>query len=389
VLAASQYQLDTIKTARHLGYRVITTDNVPTNPGHVLADRSYGIDTTDAEAVLGLARREKIDGVISPGTDVAICTAAHVADRMGLAGPPLEAAAIVSSKLRFREFATQRGLPAPEAWPASHDAPADERHFSRGPLIVKPDRSSGSKGIFIVRSAEELRQRLPETLSFSQNGCAILERYIDGFQGTCEGVLQDGRVALAVVLDRQTAKPPYVATWGHHLPSLLPTAVQEKLLARIKEVWAMLRVRDGAFDCDFVASDGEVFILEMSPRLGGNSISRLLATGCDFNIVEYCVRHACGEAVVLPPHIEAKPSAVVLLGVEQEGRLTYDRGEADALCRESWVQALTFDVEPGATVHPFINGRHRVGEAIVSGGDRSEVDAHVSELRQRLKLKAA
>jgi hypothetical protein len=32
VLAASMYQIPAIETAKRLGYRVITTDNVPDNP---------------------------------------------------------------------------------------------------------------------------------------------------------------------------------------------------------------------------------------------------------------------------------------------------------------------------------------------------------------------
>ena len=76
VLAASTYQLRTIRTAKRLGYRVVTTDNVPTNPGHALADQAYSTDTTDLEGVLAIARRERLDGVIAPCTDVAVPTAA-------------------------------------------------------------------------------------------------------------------------------------------------------------------------------------------------------------------------------------------------------------------------------------------------------------------------
>ena len=47
VLAASRYQLPTITSAKRLGYRVITTDNLPENPGHALADVNYLVDTLD------------------------------------------------------------------------------------------------------------------------------------------------------------------------------------------------------------------------------------------------------------------------------------------------------------------------------------------------------
>src|SRR3954464_13348905 len=102
VLAAAQYQMDAIRTAKRLGYRVVTTDNIPGNPGHALADEAYGIDTTDLDAVLEIARAEKIDGVVAPCTDVAVVTAAHLADELDLPGVPVAAARIVTDKLAFR-----------------------------------------------------------------------------------------------------------------------------------------------------------------------------------------------------------------------------------------------------------------------------------------------
>jgi biotin carboxylase len=389
ILGASRYQLDAIRTARRLGYRVITTDNVPSNPGHALADRSFTVDTTDQDAVLDIARRERIDGVIAPATDVAVCTACYIAEHLGLPGPPLEAAVVVSSKLLTREFMAAQGLPSVEAYPLLRENFRGGELFRRAPWIVKPNRSSGSKGVFIVRSQAELDHRIPETLSFSIDGRGIIERYIEGFQGTCEGVLRDGRVAFSVVLDRQTAMPPYVATWGHNVPSRLPLAIRARLGSLIENFWGKLKVRQGPFDCDFVASDGEVYILEMSPRIGGNSISRLLLFACGFDLVEYGIRQACGDEVSLPSQIDIRPSAIVLLGSDEAGRFTYNRDEANALRREPWVERISFDIEIGALVLPFINGRHRVGEVIVSGRNRDEVDSHVVEVRERLSVRGA
>jgi hypothetical protein len=42
----------------------------------------------------------------------------------------------------------------------------------------------------------------------------------------------------------------------------------------------------------------------------------------------------------------------------------------------------------GATVEAFINSRHRVGEALLSGTDRNDIDAKVLEFNRRLALTA-
>jgi biotin carboxylase len=381
ILGASIYQEAAIVRARELGYRVLSTDNVPDNPGHARAGSSFNVDITDREAILALARRERVDGILAPCTDVGVPTAAYVAEKLGLAGPPLKAAEHATNKIRFREFQRASGEPHPEFFLDAQWRP--------GTWIIKPEASSGSKGVFIVRNAAELRARLPEALAFSASGRAIVERCIDGHQGTCEGILEDGRIASAWLLDRQTAAPPHVATHGHYVPTSLDARVQAAVLERIETVWAKLGAREGLFDCDFVVGHDAVYVLELSPRLGGNSIAALLAFAAGFDALEYIIRFACGDTLAPPPWREPRGAAIVLLGVNATGRLRYDESEAARLRAEPWLARLAIDLPAGAPVEPFINGRHRVGEAIVAAADRPTLERRVAELKARLAMGVA
>ena len=381
VLGASLYQEAAIVRARSLGYRVLSADNVPDNPGHASAERSFNVDITDRDGILALARRERIDGILAPCTDVGVPTQAYVAEKLGLPGPPLAAAETAANKIRFREFQRAMGEPYPDFFL--------DREWRPGTWVIKPEASSGSKGIFIVRSADELRARLPEALAFSTSGRAIVERRIVGHQGTCEGILRDGRIATVWLLDRQTAAPPHVATHGHYVPTSLDARVEAAVLERIESVWAKLGVREGLFDCDFVVGPDAVYVLELAPRLGGNSIAGLLAFAADFDALEYIIRFACADAPAPPPQRAPKVAAIVLLGVDKAGRLRYDESEAARLCAEPWVARLAIDLPAGAPVEPFINGRHRVGEAMVAAADRPTLERCVAELKARLAMRAA
>jgi biotin carboxylase len=388
VLAASLYQVETIECAKRLGHRVVTLDNRPENPGHALADRSYKIDTTDMAAVLDVARLERIDGVIAPCTDVAVPTAAHVAHALHLPGIPFQSAQVVCDKILFRKFLGQHHFRVPTSLAVNATVELPDSLFQQGAWIIKPNRSSGSKGIFVVRSKSEFVKRLPVALSFSPDGSAILEKYIDGFQGTCEGILRNGDLALTFVLDRQTPDLPYVTTCGHHVPTSLSRAYQQNLHAILKEVWRLLGITDGPFDCDFVAAAGEVYLLEVAPRMGGNSISTLLRKAAGFDIARYSVRHVLGEDPDLPVSCSIRPAAVIILGVFEAGKLAFNTREAETLVREPWVDSLTMDNKPGDAVLPFINGRHRVGQAIVYGESRDDLEAKVLMLKRRLGLRA-
>jgi len=387
VLAASRYQLDTIQSAKQLGLRVITTDNVASNPGHALADAAYGVDTTDDEGVLQIARNENIDGIISPCTDAAISTAAYVSEMLGLPGVPLKAARIVTDKAAFRRFLADHQLPVPEFHTlTSSDTMPDHLLGGGEPWIIKPDRSSGSKGVFIVRSQEELTARLPESRSFSSTGTVVAEQFLVGHQGTCEGILDGGEIRFSVVLDRQTAPAPFVTTIGHFVPATLPRCAEKRLLSRLHDVWSRLGVSDTTFDCDFVWAGDEIYLIEITPRLGGNCISRLLLDSTGFDLVDYAVRRACGLPAELPVKSLPCHAAVVLLGVWNCGELRYSENEVRRLRAEPWLRSLSFDFPQGTPVQPFINGRHRVGEAFIRADNRSELEQHVAEFHQRLAL---
>jgi biotin carboxylase len=388
VLAASSHQLDTIRCAKRLGHRVITLDNRPENPGHREADKSYDIDTTDAKAVLEAARRERIDGVIAACTDVAVPTAAFVARELRLAGPPLESARIVCSKIRFREFLGGHHFPTPRRFPIASGHEPDAGLFKDRRWIMKPDRSSGSKGIFVIRSRAEFSERLPQMLTFSPTHNGILEEFIEGHQGTCEGIVRHGELALTCISDRATADAPFVATRGHALPSRLPLSLQTKLLEGLSDVLGLLNVTAGPFDCDFVATAEEVYLLELSPRMGGNCISALMRQALGFDLVEYSIRQALGEDPEPPAALSVRPSAAIILGVADAGLLVFDRSQVQSLRREPWVHSLSLDLDYGAPVQPFVNGRNRVGEAILFGKDRDDVDTRVAELHSRLRLRA-
>lgn len=395
VLAASQYQVDAIQTARRMGYRVVTTDNQPSNPGHALADVSYSADVTDRERVLAIAAQEQVTGILAFATDVAVPTRAFVAERLDLPGPPLHAAETVCDKVRMRRWLCEQGLPVPETRVINHWETDQLLHrygggkLAQGWWVLKPDRSSGAKGIRIVDSLEALLEHLPHTLRFSPSpeATALLERYVDGHQGTCEGILQGGEIVSAFFLDRQTVAPPYTTTSGHHVPTRLVPDLQREVLRQLSVVWQSLGVRSGPFDCDFVATPDTVYLLDLTPRVGGNSIARLLREAAGQDITRYAIQEACGEVVDRPPFAgQIRPTALVVLGVDRAGGLRYDEQALAVLRAEPWVLHVQLDLLSGAPVQPFINSRCRVGEALLVGETRDAVDQRADELKRRLAL---
>ncbi len=240
----------------------------------------------------------------------------------------------------------------------------------------------------MVNDLGELNSALPEAFGFSKSGAVVVEEFLSGHQGTCEGWLSAGKIAWHCLLDRQTVPLPFVATNGHRLPTILLPEEQMRVLDAIGEVWRRLGVTDGPFDCDFVINSEAVYILELSPRLGGNSISQLVRLAFDFDLVEHAVKWACGDESGPLPVQPPRPSAVIIFGTDRAGALSYQEDQVKRLRQETWVKSLTFDFLPGAPVEPFTDGRRRVGQALIVAETRADLDDRANTIRASLAVMA-
>ena len=380
VLGAARYQLDVIREAQRRGLRVVVADNIVANPGHRLADASYVVSTTDIDAIERVARSESVQGIVAPCTDVAVPTAAIVAARLGLPGPPPLAASLVTSKSAFRRWQKQQQLPSPETYALNGSTSVRPR----GRVVVKPDRSSGSKGTRIIEDHRGITEAITTARRLGDG--VVVERLVEGHHLTVEGLLRRGRLAWSLVLDRQTAPDPWCATTGHRLPTILTAVEVAQAVDAISKTVQSLGLEEGPVDADLVWAEDPV-VLELSPRLGGNEIASLAKLASGVNLASAAIDAALGLPTRVPEKAKPLPSAVILLGTDRAGRLSYDEGEAKALSAEPWIARLELDPS-GTAVLPFVEGRAAVGRALITAPDRSGIDSRADEVIARLGVRA-
>ena len=103
ILGAGTYQVPLIQTAKDMGLYTIVVSRPGNYQGFALADKVYELDTRDQEGILQAAREEKIDGICTSGTDVAVATIGYVCEQLGLSGIPLSAGEILTYKSKGKE----------------------------------------------------------------------------------------------------------------------------------------------------------------------------------------------------------------------------------------------------------------------------------------------
>lgn len=318
LLGGIHYLLPVIKAAHEQGYYVITADYLPDNVAHKYSDEYVNVSIIDKEAVLRVAREKEIDGIISFGVDPGVVTAAYVQEQMGLPSMGSYASVrILQNKDLFRSFLAENGFNVPFSCGYADKKTAIEdvrrkllRNEEKGlrtedywtlPIIVKPTDSAGSKGVTKVEKMDELEEAVDEAFDKSISGHIIIEKFLEkvGCSSDTDSFLLNGKFVFmsfnAQRFDADAANPyaPCAYTW----PSTFPEAEQE-LHDELQRLMDLLHMNTSVFNIETrVADDGKPYIMECTPRGGGNRLCEMLRYATGVDLITAQVRAAVGDEV--------------------------------------------------------------------------------------------
>ena len=112
ILGCGISQAPTIRAAKKLGITSIVLDGSASAVFKNEADKFIVCDIKNHEAVLEIAKKEKINGIVCPGTDFPY-TAAYVAEKLGIPGISPAVALMCQNKYEQRQVLKKAGFFVP------------------------------------------------------------------------------------------------------------------------------------------------------------------------------------------------------------------------------------------------------------------------------------
>lgn len=283
LLGGLRYLIPVIEAAHRQGYYVITCDYLPNNIAHKYSDEYINISIIDKEAVLQAAKEKKIDGIMSFACDPGVIVASYVQEKMGLPSfGPYKSVDILQNKDKFRAFLKENGFNVP--WAKGFDNIQDaleEVHSFSMPCIVKPTDAAGSKGVTRVDRVEYLRPALEHAMKHSISGHIIVEEYIEkkGFSSDTDIFSINGKISFinynAQHFDKNAKNPftPSAFSW----PSTYSMEEQQYLTSEIQRLISLLGMKTLVYNVETcIGINGKPYIMEVSPRGGGNRLSEMI-----------------------------------------------------------------------------------------------------------------
>lgn len=393
LLGGLRYLLPVIEEAHKLGVYVITADYLPDNIAHKYSDEYCNVSIIDKEAVLKAAQELKIDGILSHAVDPGVVSAAYVAEKMGL---PFQcsyrATCILQDKHLFRQFLSENGFNCPNAkgYNNADEALKDVDYFN-WPVIVKPVDSAGSKGVSRVNIPEELTNAIEYALSESHNGYFIIEDFLEkqGFSAGSESFVVNGKLLYNgfydQYFDKNAVNPftPSAEVW----PSVMEQKHQNEIKSELQRLFTLLGVTTGLFNVECrVCTNGKVYLMEVSPRAGGNRLAEILNYAADVNINEAETRKAIGLPVIGMHEPNYKGHyAILVLHSEREG--VFESVDINSEFKAEHIVEEEIRLRKGDKVSSFSGANAALGTLFLKFETREELAKALENQNKWLNIK--
>ena len=367
-----------IRAAGASGFRPILLARDSSRYGFVAHEQIEAalVDTHDDQAVHDacskLAKQGGLAGITS-SSEYFIATAARVARDLGLSGPDPVAVQSCRDKRKQRRRLERAGVAVPQFRSASSVKAALIAAREMGfPLVVKPVCGSGSVGVKLCRSADELRdhaaallkQRYNERGMLTPHGI-LLEELVAGPEFSVE-TFDDQVVGIT---EKHLGEPPYFIEIGHDFPALLSETVENVISRTALDALRALGLGWGPAHTELRMTERGPTIIEVNPRLAGGFIPELVRKAQGIDLIAETIKRVVGQHPIIQKLRHRYASIRFLLPDRDGALLAVER--LDTIREIPGVEEARLYLKPGESVKRRGDFRDRIGH-VISTSDYAE-----------------
>jgi len=387
-------QLSLIRLAKKLGLFVIGLDRDPHAVGVGDCDAFEEVSTIDVDGICAAVQRQKANAVTTSGSEASLKATAAVAARLGLpfhADP--ETIRRCQEKDAMRAAYDAGGVAVPPF--ASCENVDDAERFAKEsgfPLVVKPTRGWGQRGVARCDDLADLRAAFPIAQAQSRSAgidTVLVEAWLTGKEYSVNGWIENGELVSYCVTERETVpgKQPLGVMVAEIYPSGLSAAEETRVVEEARRgARALGHVRGPCYSQVAFGPQG-CFLFETAARMGGgfDADVTLLASGVD--LYARVLGIALGDAALEQQgkRSETHGAALAKFLIGKPGKLRAIEGLDAARAMPGIAEAEVF-VPIGGTVHPLTDSAKRAGYVLAYGDDRAQAVARADAALATIRL---
>jgi len=297
VVGASPFQVPLIDELNNLGFYTVTISNQLNDPGLKKSSKSLNLSILDFENVEKLFKRDKIDFAITCGSDIGTLSVANLCDKFKKSGVTTKHVMSVSHKGNFNNLLKHLKLNYVPyiIITEKSDLTSDLKKIHRFPVVLKPLFSSGSRGIYILNSRNEIMNKHQIVFNSSKifKGYLIQE-FIDGIEIGAECFIENNKVVFLQFTIK--TKNRYNVPIGHYVPNILSKNIVQIITNEIQTIVNYTGIDNSPANVDIIINKkNKPFIIDLSFRLGGNMLPDLMKNKYGFNPYQKIINYALNK----------------------------------------------------------------------------------------------
>src|SRR5258708_1287282 len=264
------------RAASQQGFRPIVLSDNPARYSYVSEDGldTLKVDTRNEWALVDACRRLEQDaglaGVTS-SSEYFVSIAANVARRLSLAGPSPGAVRTCRDKYKQRRRMEKAGVAMPAFRCATSIKTAVRGSEELGlPVIVKPVSGSGSAGVKLCLSVDEVSAHAAQLLNqlYNERGAPVARRIlVESVASGPEFSVETFGLQVIGITQKHLGPLPTFVEIGHDFPAQLSPASRKEIGSIAQQALVALRLGWGPAHIELRLTESGPQIIEVNPRL--------------------------------------------------------------------------------------------------------------------------
>ena len=395
----SSYRLAAfVRAASALDLKVIRAIDTPGAPRSQTADTIH-LDFRFFEEAVGQLEaiaRTSPNVTILAVDDAAVEIAASANQRLRRHHNRPGADVASRDKAIMRERFEAAGLPSPARTLLSLDLdPARIAGDLSYPVVVKPTRLNGSRGVIRANDADEFATAYDRTRAmliddgFAPAETAMLaEAFIPGDEVAVEGLLTNGRLDVLALFDKpDPLDGPFFEETIYLTPSRLHGVTQREIADMTSRMAAALGICHGPVHAELRINHDGIWPIEVAGRSIGGMCSTILEFGSGMPLEEIILRHAVGSEI---PSVEraGQAAGVMMIPIPAAGVLREVLGIEEAR-RVPGVTGVEITAPLNQPILPLPEGASYLGFIFARGSDPTAVESSLRDAHNHLHISIA
>lgn len=324
----------------------------------------------DYEGHCAVVEKYGIDAIVTAATDKPLVMMARIAEKYGFPFYSVETAQWSTDKFQMKQRFMEGGVPCAKGRLVKFVEEVEDFEY---PVIIKPRDNSGSRGVKLCRSKEELEASMSEAFEVSKLDTVLVEEFIEGPEYSIEGLHYEGKAEVIQFTEKKTTEFPYNVELGHIQPANISDDIKQQIREIVAKIGMTLHFENSPSHTELKINERGVFVIETSPRLGGDYItSTLTPLSTGINLEDELLKIALGET------INPQPEAIQYSGVRffafEEGSVIKHVPDENFVKTWHHVVDFSFNLKEGEKVNRITSSLNRYGYLTLIASNRESIE---------------